>query len=142
MQYLYFDFTYCIRTHDKILDVSGGLPGIIDRGRLESILDHIKNDDYYPEFVDKLTQLVFAVNKGHCFQDGNKRTSIALGAFLMEMNGLDMLVSKFMIEMENVAVAVADNRINKDLLHRIIGSILNDEEYDEDLKLDIIEALS
>ena len=34
------------------------------------ILDHIQNDDYYPDFVDKLTHLFFCSNKFHCFNDG------------------------------------------------------------------------
>ena len=116
MAYIYFDSEYAIRTHDKILEVSGGIAGLINRGNLESSLEHIQNDDYYPTFEEKLTHLVFAINKGHNFQDGNKRTSIALGAFFLEVNGLDVFVSKFMIEMENIAVAVADNIIDKELL--------------------------
>ncbi|HTF30195.1 MAG TPA: type II toxin-antitoxin system death-on-curing family toxin [Flavitalea sp.] len=141
MAYIYIDLEYATRTHDKILAVSGGSHGMLDLGRLESILHHIQNDDYYPSFIDKLTHLVYAVNKGHCFSDGNKRTSIALGAFLMEVNGLDVLVSKFMIEMENVAVAVADNLIDKELLGDIIDSLLNEEEYNEPLQLRIINCL-
>ena len=43
----------------------------------------------------------------------NKRTSIALGAFFLELNGLDSIVSKFIIEMENISVHVADNKIEK-----------------------------
>ena len=85
--------------------------------------------------------MVFSINKEHRFQDGNKRTSIALGAFFLEVNGLDVLVSKFIIEMENIAVDVADNRIDKELLHDIISSLLNDEEFSEELKLRIISAL-
>lgn len=142
MSHIYFDLDYAIRTHDKILEVSGGHPGVLDAGRLDSILQHIQNDDYYPSFIEKLTHLVYAVNKSHCFNDGNKRTSIALGAFLMEVNGLDVLVSKFIIEMENIAVAVADNMINKDLLNDIVESILNEEEFNEELQIRIINALS
>lgn len=141
MSYIYFNLTNALYTHSKILEISGGLPGVIDQGRLESILEHLQNDDYYPAFEDKLTQLVFAVNKGHCFQDGNKRSSIAFGALFLELNGLDILVSKFIIEMENIAVAVADNKIDRDLLAQIISSILNEEEYNEGLKLCIIDAL-
>jgi death on curing protein len=141
MAYLFFNSDHAIRVHDKILEVSGGLPGIINRGNLESILVHIENDDYYPTFEDKLTHLVFAVNKGHCFQDANKRTSIALGAFLLEVNGLDIIASKFIIEMENIAVAVADDIIDKDLLREIISSIIKEEDYNEDLKLKIISVL-
>jgi death-on-curing protein len=141
MNYIYIEIEYAIKTHDKILEVSGGISGIIDQGRLESLLEHIQNDDYYPSFEEKLTHLIFAVNKGHCFQDGNKRASIALGAFFLEINGLDSLVNKFIIEMENVAVAVADNIIDKDLLGEIILSLLSEDEYSEELKLKIISAL-
>lgn len=141
LKYIYIDIEYAIKTHDKILEVSGGISGIIDQGRLESTLEHIQNDDYYPTFEEKLTHLVFAINKGHCFQDGNKRTSIALGAFFLELNGLDTLINKFIIEMENVAVAVADNIIDKGLLAEIILSLLSEEEYSEELKLKIIAAL-
>ena len=141
MAYIYFDVAHATLTHDKILEVSGGLPGIIDQGRLESILEHVHNDDYYPTFEEKLTHLVYAINKGHCFQDGNKRTSIALGAFFLEINGLDVIVSKFIIEMENIAVAVADNLIDKEMLGEIILSLIGEDEYDEELKLRIIACL-
>lgn len=114
---------------------------MLDAGRLDSIFQHIQNDDYYPSFIEKLTHLVYAVNKGHCFHDGNKRTSIALGAFFMEVNGLDVLVSKFIIEMENIAVAVADNLVDKELLNDIVDSILNEEDYNEELQIRIINVL-
>ncbi|MBU7576845.1 MAG: hypothetical protein KAF40_02190, partial [Flavihumibacter sp.] len=45
------------------------------------------------------------------------------------------------IEMENVAVHVADNRINKDLLQQIITSIINEPEYSEELKVLILDAI-
>ena len=55
MAYLYFAIEYAIKTHYKILEISGGIHGIIDHGRLDSILQHIQNDDYYFEFESKLT---------------------------------------------------------------------------------------
>jgi death on curing protein len=142
MPYLYFTAEYAIKTHDKIIEISGGANGIKDLGNLESPLEHIKNDDYYPELEDKITHLVFSINKNHAFTDGNKRSSIALGAFFLELNGLDSMVSNFIIEMENIAVHVADNRIEKDLLFEIITSLIYEEEYSEELKLKIIAALS
>jgi death on curing protein len=141
MALLYFNTEHAKATHDKIIDISGGIQGVIDLGRLDSIIDQIKNDDYYPEFEDKLTHLVYAINKGHCFNDGNKRTSIALGAFFLEVNGLDIFVNKFIIEMENIAVSVADNLISKELLGEIIVSLLAEGEFNELLKLKIIDAL-
>lgn len=142
MPYIYFNTDHAVKTHDKILKISGGNSGIFDIGRLEATLEHIQNDDYYPTFEEKLTHLVYSINKGHCFIDGNKRTSIAVGAFFLEVNGLDLFVSKFLIEMENICVSVADNIIDKELLGEIIISLLNEEEYDETLKLRIIYALN
>jgi death on curing protein len=141
MALLYFDTEHAKATHDTIINISGGIQGVIDLGRLDSILDQIKNEDYYPEFEDKLTHLVYSINKGHCFNDGNKRTSIALGAFFLEVNGLDTFVNKFIVAMENIAVDVAKNLITKDLLKEIITSILEEEDYNEQLKLKIINAL-
>jgi death on curing protein len=142
MPYLYFTTEYAIKTHDKIIEISGGASGVKDLGNLESPLEHIQNDDYYPELEDKITHLVFSINKNHAFTDGNKRSSIALGAFFLELNGLDSMVSKFIIEMENIAVHVADNRINKELLFEIIGSLIYEEDYSEELKLKIIACIS
>ncbi|HEV7781461.1 MAG TPA: type II toxin-antitoxin system death-on-curing family toxin [Chitinophagaceae bacterium] len=142
MALLYFTTEYAIRTHDKILEISGGMNGLKDLGNLESPLEHIKNDNYYPDLEDKITHLVFSINKNHAFVDGNKRTSIALGAFFLELNGLDSMVSRFIREMENIAVHVADNRISKQLLFEIITSVIYEDDYSEELKLKIISSIS
>lgn len=142
MKLIYFTSDYAITIHDKIIQLSGGRAGINDFGNIESPLAHIQNDDYYPTFEEKLCHLVFSFNKFHAFIDANKRTSIGVGAFLLEVNGLDIFIDKFIIEMENITVAVAENLIYKELLGEIIWSIINDEEYTEELKLKIIHALS
>jgi death-on-curing protein len=139
---LYFTSDYAIKIHDKIIEISGGISGVKDFGNIDSPINHIQNDDYYPSFEDKIIHLVYSFNKNHAFNDGNKRTSIAIGAFFLEVNGLEALVDKFIIEMENIAVTVADNIIDKTLLSEIIFSIINEEEYSEELKLKIINALS
>jgi len=141
MAYNYFETDYAIRIHDKIIEISGGSPGIKDFGNIDSPLTHIQNDDYYPEFEDKITHLIFSFNKFHAFNDGNKRTSIALGAFFLEINGLGGFVDKFIIEMENIAVTVADNIIDKELLQEIVAAIINEPDYSEALKLKIVAAL-
>lgn len=140
--YRYFTVQFSIEVHDNIIRESGGLLGIKEKGLIDSVLQHIKNDDYYPELEDKLTHLLFSFNKNHCFTDGNKRSSIALSAYFLVINNLDDFVRKFIFEMENVVVDVADNVIDKDLLHEIVCSILYDEDYPEELKLKIIQAKS
>jgi death-on-curing protein len=141
MELIFFSSEYAIKIHDKILEISGGRSGLKDYGNIESPLVHIRNDDYYPSFEEKLTHLIFSFNKFHAFNDGNKRTSIAIGAFFLEVNGLDYFVDKFIIEMENIAVTVADNIIDKVVLLEIITSIINEEDYSEELKLKIINSL-
>ena len=44
--------------------------------------------------------------------------------------------------MENIAVDVADNRIDKDLLFEIINSLIYESDYSEELKLKLIAAKS
>lgn len=141
MELEYFTSEYAIKTHDKIIEISGGNPGVKNFGNIDSPLYHMRNDDYYPTFEEKLTHLVFSFNKNHGFNDGNKRTSIALGLFFLIINDLDVFSNKFVMEMENIAVTVADNTIDKNLLLEIIYSIINDEDYSEELKLKIINAL-
>lgn len=139
--FLYFDVIHAIKTHDWIITHSGGLVGIKDIGQLESPLDHVRNDVYYPEIEDKLTHLVFSINKHHAFNDGNKRSSLALGAYFLELNGFDYIVHHFINEMENIAVWVASNAIDKDLLHKLISSIIYEDDYSEELKLELYRAL-
>lgn len=140
-RFFYFDIAHAVQTHDWIIEHSGGLEGTKNLGHLESPLEHIKNDDYYPEVEDKLTHLVFSINKNHAFNDGNKRSSLALGAYFLELNGFDYVVKRFIKEMENIAVWVADNVINKELLHQLVTSVLYEDEYSESLKIGILDAL-
>ena len=140
MTYIYFDYEYAVKEHDYIIFHSGGLIGAKDLGTLEATLDFVKNDMYYPELEDKVSYLFYSINKNHSFNDGNKRSSIALSAYFLEINGLGHIASKFIELMENVAVDVADNIIDRDLLKEIITSIIYDEEYSYELKLKIITA--
>lgn len=142
MRFNYLKTEDAIRTHDKIIQISGGLFGLKEIGNIDSLLEHIKNDEYYPTFEEKLNHLVFCVNKFHGFSDGNKRTSIALGTFFLILNGLENLANKFVIEMENITVAVAQNLVDKEMLFDIIYSIINEDDYSEDLKLKIINAIN
>lgn len=132
---LYFETKYALERHDWIIENSGGSAGVRDLGLLESPLQHIQNDLYYPTFHQKLTHLVFSVNKSHTFSDGNKRSSVALGAYFLEINGYGFLVQKFTIEMENISVWVAEGKISKDLLGDLLESLIFEDDYNEALKL-------
>ncbi len=142
---LYFDVAHRVKMHDWIIEKSGGLAGTYPdgEGKLHSVLEHIQNDDYYPTFEDKLVHLIYSINKLHVFLDGNKRASLVLGAYFLELNGYDYCVKEFTLKMENIVVWLAESKIPKDLLHKLICSILNNEEdYDETLKYELWCAIS
>ena len=69
----------CYITLDEAIEIhkltvqhsGGGALGHFDLGRLDSVLQNIQNDDYYPSFVDKITHLFFCACEFHCFEDGN-----------------------------------------------------------------------
>jgi death on curing protein len=140
MAFIYFDSAHAIEVHDEIILRSGGKQGILNIGLLESVIEHIQNDMYYPTMEEKTTHLFYSINKNHAFNDGNKRSSVALAAYFMELNGFDFCVSRFIREMENIAVDVADNRVSKALLLELVTSILYEDDYSEELKLKLIAA--
>ncbi|RYM32605.1 type II toxin-antitoxin system death-on-curing family toxin [Brumimicrobium glaciale] len=140
MKILYFDVNHAISVHDKIIQKSGGNMGTINIGLLESTLAHIQNDIYYPTFESKANHLFYSINKNHAFTDGNKRSSIALCAYFMEINGFGFKINYFLSEIENIAVDVADNRIDKELLQEIITSLLYESGFCNKLKMKIINA--
>lgn len=121
----------------------GGSYGTLDLGRLESVLELIKNDDYYPTFLDKLHHLFFCACKFHCFEDGNKRIAITLSADFLLRNGYMAVAKTFFSDMENISYHVAAGHINEELLRKILSAILkNTYESDESLKLEILNAIS
>lgn len=121
----------------------GGDYGELDTGKLESVLFHIQNDDYYPTFLDKLEHLFFCSCKFHCFADGNKRIAITLTAMFLLKNGYMVVANTYFREMENISYHVAAGHIDENLLKRILEAILQGTyDIDESLKLDIYNAIS
>jgi len=143
MAIIYLTLDQAIECHEKTVEVSGG--GILehlDMGKLDSVLEHIQNDDYYPTFEEKLTHLFYGANKFHCFADGNKRIAITLCAQMLLLNGYLYCAGRFLHEMENISYHVAAGRIDKDFLHEIICAFIAEEMDDEALKLKIFNAIS
>jgi death-on-curing protein len=143
MAITYLTPSQAIEIHKKTVEISGGgASGCLGLGKLDSVLEHIQNDDYYPTFEDKLTHLFFCICKFHCFEDGNKRIAITLSAQMLLLNGYLYCTSRFIREMENISYHVAANHIDKELLHEVITSFINNNEDDETLKLKILNAIS
>lgn len=132
-----------IQIHDKTIKFSGGgLLGILNHNYLESALEHIKNDDYYPNFEEKLTHPFWSLNKNHIFQDGNKRIAITVSTMFLLKNGFLLIADRFLKEMETISYHVAAGNIDKELLLRLFTSFLYEDDYSENLKLELLTAVS
>lgn len=141
---IYLDSALVIETYLKTVEYSGGgTQDGFNQQLLDDILDVVRNDVECPTFEDKLTYLVYAINRNHVFTDGNKRLSITLGALFLLLNGYMSCANHYMVEMENISRHLAAGRIELGLLHDILESILNgNRDYDEVLKLRYLEAIS
>jgi len=83
-----------IRLHDRIIEVSGGLAGIRDKGLLESALNKPYTDVFgierYKNAFSKAASLAEAIALYHPFTDGNKRTAMAVADFYLYFNGIQI----------------------------------------------------
>ena len=143
MVLIYLTLDQAIEIHRKTVEVSGGgTLGHLELGTLDSVLQNIQNDDYYPSVEEKLTHLFFSACKFHCFQDGNKRIAITLCAQMLLLNGYLYCASSFIREMENISYHVAAGNIGKDLLLEVITAHLQEDFENEALKLKILHVIS
>lgn len=140
---LYITYEEVMDVYEKTIEKSGGgLSGVLDKGKIESIIEFIQNDDYYPDFVSKLNYLVFRFCSGHCFQDGNKRVALTLGAYFLHKNGHYWAAVVFMKRLEAIIYHIAAGSIDQELSHQIMKNIVACSDFDEELKIEIIHAMS
>lgn len=143
MAWVYLTLEQAVEVHGKTVEVSGGGSlGQLDIGKLDAVLQHIQNDDYYPTFDAKLTHLFFCACKFHCFEDGNKRIAITLCAQMLLLNGYLRSVNAFIRESENISYHVAAGNISKELLGEWMDAVLSSNEDNEALKLKLFNAIS
>ena len=140
----YITIEEALHIHQMTISHSGGGSyTLLNEGMVDSILCHIQNDDYYPEFLDKLHHLFFAFCKFHCFADGNKRIAITLSTFFLLKNGFLKESATFLREMENISYHVASGASSEELLYEILRAVLNHTyEEDDSLAFKVAQAIS
>lgn len=139
----YIEYYEALAIYNKTVDKSGGgMAGVRDEGGLRATLEFVQDDLYYPEIADKAAYLMFSLCRGHYFVDCNKRISITLTLYFLLKNGYMYLTKTFMERMEAIGYHVAAGHIDRDLLTEVMRCIVNDEDYSESIKLDLIEAMS
>ena len=81
----------CCAIHDASLERFGGVPGIRDKGLLDSALSQpfqsVFGQDLCPTVEDKAARLAYGITKNHPFLDGNKRTACACMVVYLQLNG-------------------------------------------------------
>ena len=139
----YIDYEEALEIYYKTVEKSGGgMAGVRDEGGIRATLDFVQDDLYYPDIADKASYLMYSLCKGHYFADCNKSISITLTANFFLKNGYMYLLKNFMGEMEAIGYHVAAGHIDRDLLTKVMRCIVNDEDYSESIKLELIEAMS
>ena len=73
-------------SHECLLAVFGGSPGLRDRAALESALARPRSG-YYRDLIEQAAALLESLSQNHPFVDGNKRTGITVTAAFLRVNG-------------------------------------------------------
>ena len=144
MRIVYINMEEAMHVYHKTIEYSGGgCDGEINIAALEMALQFVQDDLYYTTFEDKLVYLIYSVNTNHAFEDGNKRLSITLGGDFLLRNGYMYCASRYFQEMENISYHLAAGRISKNLLQKLIHSILeNEEDFNETVKMEYMQAIA
>ena len=78
----------------ELIAEHGGLSGPPRQGELEAALGRPLNLHSYSETPPPLSRLAasygFALARGHCFPDGNKRIALAIIDVFLRINGLEL----------------------------------------------------
>lgn len=95
MKYLGYRQTLWI--YRRVIEETGGSPGIRDEGLLQSALARPQatfgGQDLYPTLFEKAAALVESVVRNHPFVDGNKRMAWECLDITLEMNGFRVTAS-------------------------------------------------
>jgi death-on-curing protein len=111
----YLSLPEVLYLHRRILETSGGRPGIRDLGALESALAQPKQSfagvDLYPSLIEKAAALCFSMISNHPFIDGNKRVGHAAMETFLLLNGTE--VSADVDEQERIMLALAAGKMTR-----------------------------
>jgi len=90
----YLSLGEVIELHRRLLEATGGAPGIRDVGALESAVAQPKATfggvDLSPTLAEKAAALAFSLVQNHPFVDGNKRVGHAAMETFLVLNGTEI----------------------------------------------------
>lgn len=101
--------------HDAILLHTQGLKGNAKGKHLDAVLARVEHNIYYNSLTDHreiAAHYCIAINKGHVFNDGNKRTSAIVMEHYLAAHNLVITASDN--EMADLVVSVASSEVSVD----------------------------
>ena len=111
----YLALAEVVELHRRVLQATGGAPGIRDLGVLESAIAPPKATfngvDLYPTLVEKAAALCLALVQGHPVVDGNKRVGHAAMETFLVLNGAELHAP--IGDQEHVMLDLASGRIDR-----------------------------
>jgi death-on-curing protein len=106
----YLRVTEVLDLHRRLIETSGGSPGLRDRGVLVSAVRQPQiefgGEELYSSLEEKAAALGYALIQNHPFVDGNKRTGHASMEVFLRLNGWEIVGP--VDEQERLAINVAD----------------------------------
>jgi death-on-curing protein len=84
--------------HDRIIEETGGMPGVRDSELLDSIVARqyagFGGVELFPDAHAKAGAVFHGLATHQAFFDGNTRTGVAAGGTILAMNGYDLTASQ------------------------------------------------
>lgn len=101
-----------IMLHEKLLAATGGLPGLRDRGLLESAVFSVnasfEDVEQYPTVEEKAARLAYALISNHAFADGNKRVGVLAMLMTLSLNAISLHYTQK--ELTDLGMCIADGK--------------------------------
>jgi death on curing protein len=117
MKLTYFTLEEVLRLHFQIIEDFGGVHGIRDEERLQSLIEAPKlpvfGAEQYPDLKTKAAVYVRNVIGDHPFSDGNKRTAITVCSIFLARNGVQLTATPEELEAFTIHVATNNTDIKE-----------------------------
>jgi death-on-curing protein len=120
-----------VAIHAEVLAAHGGLPGLRDRGLLESAVAAPQASiGGKPLIVDRIevgAAYLFYLCRNHPFADGNKRTALAAALVFLMVNGRlsdPGLPQRKLADWESLVLDVASSKLDREQTTRRLRKLL------------------
>ena len=123
----YLTFGQVLLLHQRLIEQSGGISGILDQNALESALAQPKmtfeGKELRPSLVEKAAALCYSIINNHPFLDGNKRVGHAAMEVFLVINGYE--IEAAVDEQEEIILNLASSKMDRsDFLDWLKGKII------------------